>query len=135
MTAEGINVPIHALLAEATFAKNVLVSVHGNTPYIALYGRVPRLFLPECEGQGMQALDDSKYGPLGSMRHAHRLREVTVQSIVESTATERLKAASNSKTRVAGENPKLDWVISLTFQGHLIPKMSRDGSAQPLFVI
>eukprot|EP00973_Karenia_brevis_P032083 4426011-Karenia_brevis.AAC.1 len=42
------------------------------------------------------------------MRHAHRLREVTVQSIVESTATERLKAASSSKTRVAGENLKLD---------------------------
>ena len=42
---EGLKVPFKLSLAESTFAKNVLLSVDGATPYHSLYGRTPRMLM------------------------------------------------------------------------------------------
>ena len=42
---EGLKIPFALTLAESTFAKNVLLSVDGASPYNALYGRVPRMLI------------------------------------------------------------------------------------------
>ena len=97
---EGIEVPFRHILGEATFCTNALLSVNGCTPYNALYGRVPHL-LP-----GLDQFDADNERDLpnpGTIRHTHRLREISVQSVIEGTAKERAKRALSSKTIPAGQ--------------------------------
>ena len=45
---EGLEMPFHSILAEATFCGNALLAVNGSTPYNAVYGRVPNI-LPSID--------------------------------------------------------------------------------------
>eukprot|EP00973_Karenia_brevis_P027785 3828919-Karenia_brevis.AAC.1 len=80
----------------------MLISVSGASPYQALYGRVLP-FLAEFEPASECQVDDVSAGIPGISRHHHRLREITVQSMVELSARDRMRRAPNSKTRVAHE--------------------------------
>ena len=48
LAADGIKLPFKSMLAECELAKNALLSTGQGTPYVSLYGRVPRL-LPQLE--------------------------------------------------------------------------------------
>ncbi len=74
-----------------------LLSINGCTPYNAVYGRTPAL-LP-----GLKVLnDDGEILPLTD-RQVGRVREISVQSIVEGTAHNKLVRAINTRTLPAGE--------------------------------
>ena len=88
-------------LAVAVLAGNLLLSINGGTLYQALYGRTSHVF-PHVDLSCVQA-DDSGEGLPIAVRHAHRLRELTVQAIVEGTTKARIERAMNSRTRPAGE--------------------------------
>jgi hypothetical protein len=98
--AEGLAVSDEEILSECFWAKNSMIRVHGQSPYQALFGRVPPL-LQEFESPTISATLDSKGGE--NSRHVIRLREISLQSIVEGTAKERIKRASHTQTRVTGE--------------------------------
>ena len=88
------------IIAEAFFAKNAMLIVHGQSPYQAVLGRVPAV-LREFETPGVSLVDDANGGE--SSRHATRLRELAIQAIVQGTALERLKRADATKARPSGE--------------------------------
>ena len=67
---EKISLDPQRMLAEAVYAKNIMTSVHGVSPYVALYGRYPSI-LKEMEDSGLSQMDDSS----GTHKHASRLRE------------------------------------------------------------
>ena len=90
-----------AVLSEATLAKNSLLSTGDGSPYVSLYGRVPRL-LPQIEDIIGESRQDDTEGT-ASTRHIHRLREISVASAVEAMAQRRLKLAEKSRTALAGE--------------------------------
>ncbi len=92
LAAEGMNVPFAVVVAECTLAKNVLTTVAGFTPYIALYGRSPPP-MAEFEPKSETSIDDESGGAAGYSRHHLRLREIAVQSTVELTAKQRLDSA------------------------------------------
>ena len=51
---EGISVPMEIIVAESSIIKNILLTVGGYCPYVALYGRLPPLhaeFEPASETQ------------------------------------------------------------------------------------
>ena len=75
MRDEGLRVPFPMILAEAVFANNVLLSIHGTTPYKALFGEVPNL-MADFDKAGMQ-INDEDAGIPGASRHRHRLREIS----------------------------------------------------------
>ena len=79
-----------------------MLSIGEGTPYIALLGRAPQL-LPQLEHiTGAASLQDET-GIDGS-RHIHRLREITVSSMVEALAERRLSMINQSgPTPLAGE--------------------------------
>ena len=66
---EGLEMPFHSILAEATFCGNALLAVNGSTPYNAVYGRVPNI-LPSIDQINPP---DAERDPL-LVRHSHRLR-------------------------------------------------------------
>ena len=55
-----------------------------------LYGRTPNM-LPDLN------IMDENIEP-GTIRHANRLREISLQQTIEGTAAEKIKRALNSKT-------------------------------------
>ena len=98
--AERVQISFPTLLAEAALAKNAMLSTGSGTPYISLYGRVPRL-LPQIEDLvGGARQDDETVSE--STRHVHRLREISVACAVEAMAARRLKLAEKSRTPLAG---------------------------------
>eukprot|EP00959_Pyramimonas_sp_CCMP1952_P154402 3230224-Pyramimonas_sp.AAC.1 len=99
---DGIAVTPQAILDEATLANNSMISIHGTTPYKALYGRSPAL-LRDFEPGSETPLSDGQDGIDGVSRHVHRLPEVAMSSVIQGTATDRLNRAMNSRTRPAGE--------------------------------
>ena len=100
LAEEGITeIPIEQRLNEAVFAGNAMLSINGTTPYNALYGRVPNI-LPDINVA--QNLDDTGALP-GTIRHSHRLREISVQRIVQSSATERIQRALKTRTLPAAQ--------------------------------
>ena len=97
-TEENLRIPFMRQLAEAVFAKNAFLTIGDGTPYKALYGRVP-LLLRDFDLSGAQNIDDAEGGGAeGLIRHTHRLREISVQSIVEATAQDRMRRAVNART-------------------------------------
>ena len=65
-----------------------MLSVHGTSPYEALFGRTPAL-LRDLHGEHAGTeLDDISGG--ATSRHIHRLREVSLGSIVQGHAEQRL---------------------------------------------
>ena len=92
---EMADMPFRAVLAEATFAGNALSSVNGSSPYNAVYGRVPAILpstdrSPDATGLGTRE-------PF-QIRHTRRLREVSVQSMIEGSARERMGKALYTRT-------------------------------------
>ena len=77
------------------FSGNALLSINGTSPYNAVYGRVPPL-LPDTS----MVIDDA--GP-GTQRHVQRLREISIQAMVEGTAKARVGRALNTRTQLAGQ--------------------------------
>ena len=90
------------MLADAVLSKDALPSIGEGTPYIALLGRIPTL-LPQLEHiAGTSQLNDET-GIEGS-RHVHRLREITISSMVEALAERRLAMINQSgPTPLPGE--------------------------------
>ena len=93
------------ILAESVLAKNALLSTGQGTPYISLYGRIPRL-LPQIEDVTGDARMQDEWGSEG-LRHTHRLRETSVASAVAAMAEHRIKMADKSRTPLAGEQLRL----------------------------
>ena len=97
---DGLTCTKEEMLDEAVFAKNALTSVHGQTPYQALHGRVPNL-LTNFDPEASPALDDETGG--AASRHVHRLREIALSTILTGLAQDRLNRALSTRTRPAGE--------------------------------
>ena len=75
-----------------------------STPYNALYGRVPNI-LP---GIDQNAEPNNSQDPMpGTIRDSHRLREISVQSMIEGSATARLIRTMNTRTTMAAEHLNL----------------------------
>ena len=69
-----------AVLAEAVFAGNAMLSINGYTPYQAVFGRTPQM-LP-----GINQIDlpnENDHNRPGVIAGAHRLRELAIQHMVE----------------------------------------------------
>ena len=82
--AEKLSLDPDRLVAEAVYAKNIMTSVHGVSPYVAVYGRYPAI-LSEMENAGLSQIDDSK----GTHKHVSRLRELAMASIIEGVSQDR----------------------------------------------
>ena len=63
---DGITLPFEAVVAEAVFAGNALLTVNGSSPYNAVFGRVPRI-LP-----GMDQID-APDGTMATMPPVRRM--------------------------------------------------------------
>ena len=72
-------------------AKNSLFTVGGITPTQALFGRQPAI-LPDME-QVLSNLDDTNGTPDGLSRGRHRMREIAAQTMIETTAHNRVELA------------------------------------------
>ena len=98
---EGINhIPFKHRLSEATFCLNALLTVNGSSPYNGLYGRVPNI-LPDINCPDAEHEEDVPKP--GLLRHTNRLREISVQTIVDGTARARLGRALKTRTLPTGE--------------------------------
>ena len=99
LQADGVlhRIPLSQRLSEATFAGNALISINGATPYSAVYGRVPTI-LPDLNS----ALPDG-VGHDAQTRDVNRVREASVQAIVEATSRARIQRALNTRTINAAE--------------------------------
>ena len=67
-----------------------MITINNTTPYIAVYGRAPKL-LPNIDSLESEA-PNMKATP-GLIRDSHRLRDVSIQSMIEGTAKARLGRA------------------------------------------
>ena len=101
LAEEGIKATADHILSCALTAKNSLFTVGDSTPMMATFGRQPAV-LPNIE-QATSMLDDSHTGPDGLSRGRHRIRELAVLDMVETTAAERARRAANSKTRTSAQ--------------------------------
>ena len=90
-TNHGLRVDFEQILSEAVFAKNILLTYGGWSPYEALYGRTPALLDVSTADEGDEFSNPS------------RLRSIALQAITQATAQSRAQVALNSKTRPAGE--------------------------------
>ena len=98
---EGIaGLPFECILAECVFCGNALLTVGGSTPYNALYGRVPRM-LPGIEQVDYPGEVD-RPNP-GLIAHTHRLREVSLQAMIEGSARARLGRTFNARATMAAQ--------------------------------
>ena len=103
LSEEGIDLPFELILAEAIFAGNALLSFNGTTPYNAVYGRVPNILpgMNEIRPPGDSSKDDPK------LRHTSRLREVSVQAILDASARARLGRALNTRSTMPAQRLNL----------------------------
>ena len=95
---EKISLDSRRMISEAIYAKNIMTSIHGTSPYVALFGRYPAI-LSEMEDAGLSAVDDES----GTHKHSTRLRELALAGIVEGVSQDRLKRAAASKARMPGQ--------------------------------
>jgi hypothetical protein len=101
LAIEDIKVPFNCILAEAVLAKNMLLSTGQGSPYMSLYGRLPKL-LPQIEDvTGASRLSDD-VSHEGQM-HIKRCREVSVGSAIKAMAEYRATMAHKSRTPLTGE--------------------------------
>ena len=88
-------IPCPVIVAEAVFCGNALLSIRDSTPYNAVYGRFPRI-LPGIDQ--VSEVNSSAESLPGLIRDTHRLREISVQSMLEGSASARLGRALNTRT-------------------------------------
>ena len=101
---EGLaGIPFESILSEATFCGNAMLTVGGSTPYNALYGRVPKMLpsIDQIENPG-----GAKLNP-GLISHTHRLREISIQAMVEGSARARLGRALNTRSTLSAQKLNL----------------------------
>ena len=110
----ALKIDKETLVAECFLVKNIMISVAGCSPYQAVYGRVPPI-LTEFEPASETQLDDTSGGVSGISRHHHRLREISVQAMVQMTASQRLDRAMKSNTRPSGQQLDLQINDSVDF--------------------
>ena len=90
---------VASVLAECVFAGNALLSYHGSSPYEAFFGRTPSM-LPEAT-----ASIDETSGELSlNSRDYHRMREISLNSIIECSAQDRIRRALNTPARAPAES-------------------------------
>ena len=77
-----------------------MLSINDTTPYSAVYGRVPKLLL---NIEQIHAENKRELPSLCLMRHVHRLREISVQQMVEGTARARLGRTANTRSLLAAQ--------------------------------
>ena len=98
LISDGLQrIPMKQRLSEAVFAGNALLTINGATPYCSVYGRVPHL-LPELNAD----IPDGVGRDVAS-RDVNRLREISIQSMVEGTAQARVQRAMKAKTQPAAQ--------------------------------
>jgi hypothetical protein len=95
LSHEGINVTFKQLLAEAVFSGNSLITHGGATPYHARFGTQPTM-LPDLHAFPQDTT-------AGTGRYVHRIREIALQRIIESTAVARINRALRTNTTISGE--------------------------------
>ena len=100
--AENLAIDFSDALSEAVFAKNIFLNVGGFSPFQALFGRFPAV-LSDLEAAGISSIADGETSLASASRHAVRLRELALSSMIEATAQARMRMAENSNTRLAGE--------------------------------
>eukprot|EP00971_Amphidinium_carterae_P136086 2696642-Amphidinium_carterae.1 len=131
---EGLLIPGTELLDEAFMVKNMMVSVHGVTPYTAVFGRQPPL-LREIKSP---AIADESEGPVDA-RHINRIRELALSALVEESAQRRVQMAMKHQTRparrrrwrgpgvvAATDRVHADGVLDIRWQSRIIPCQTRD---------
>ena len=91
--AEGIRMSFDSLLSESCFAKNALFAIGGATPYEAVFGRTPALL----------GVVDAEVGDSPDDRDSDRVRQLAIQSMVQSMAENKIRRATRGKSRAAGE--------------------------------
>ena len=96
--SEGFAASFDMILSEAVFAKNALFQVGNSSPYQALFGRVPPLLSVVSEESGEPITD----------REASRLRQIAISTMIQATAEQKARIASQTKTRRAGELLELE---------------------------
>ena len=95
---ENLNVPLNQIISEAVFAGNALLTVNNTTPYNAVFGRVPHL-LPD-ENQYHDPDNELGEGKAqGLAPSSARLREISLQKMIEGSAIERVNRARRAKTQ------------------------------------
>ena len=99
---EGLTgqISFSAIVAEGVFCGNALLSVNGSTPYNGLYGRVPSI-LPSISR--ITEPSGGLTSEAGTLRQVYRLREISVQAMVEGSARARLGRAMNTRTTLAAQ--------------------------------
>ena len=118
---QGLGISRKHLLAECVFAKNALLSVGGQAPYTAVFGRTPAV-MAEFEPASETQLVDDEGGIPGLSRGHHRLREIAIQTMVDLTVRQRLDRALESKTRTPGEALELRQGDQVEFYRRAISK-------------
>ena len=98
--------PFSSIVAEAVFCGNALLSINGSTPYNSVYGRAPNV-LPGIEQ--LEAPDGAEPAAPGMISHTHRLREISIQAMVEGSARARLGRAMNARTTIAAQTQSVSW--------------------------
>lgn len=95
---EGMqDIPMTSILSDAVFCGNAMLSVNGSTPYNAVYGRVPSI-LPSI--QQIEEPNAANLPEPGLIQHTHRLRELSVQAMVEGSVAARLGRTVNTRTTI-----------------------------------
>ena len=97
-----VSVTSAQVLDESFLACNCLLSVHGTSPYEALFGRVPPLLRDLHGGNAATALDDLSGG-------------LVSKTIISGHANERLRIASNTNTRPAAQTLNLIFGYQIEF--------------------
>ena len=92
---EGILWTFTILLAHCIFAGNALTNVGGSTPYISRFGSTPAM-MPDLDAP-------QEDGIAGAGRTLQRIRQVSLQKMIEATALAKINRALNSKTSASGE--------------------------------
>jgi hypothetical protein len=100
LQVEKIKMPFKYVYSEAAFCGNAMLTINGSTPYNAVYGRVPAL-LPSIDSP--DAINEATLGHPGTIRYTHRLREISVQAMIEETAKLRASRALQTRTIPAGQ--------------------------------
>ena len=97
---EHITISFAVLLAEATFAGNCLTHVGGVTPYQVVYGRQPSM-LPPIAIQDSDMQEDGQSSSYDGPEA--RVREIALQSMIESTSQARITRALRASTQHPAE--------------------------------
>ena len=76
-----------------------MLSVGGYSPYECVYGRTPGM-LP----QQPDSIHEESLPRPGTIRHTHRIREISMASMIRASANQRAERALNTRTLPAGES-------------------------------